>query len=107
MILAYSWTLKQLLSRQGAPAKNPLLYGAGDRAITLLLFYLGNSLPLKVTSRLPILHASEGFVATQWKKVAGATSSGSICGTGQGTTFAYSVFFAEELEALVTVGAAC
>lgn len=41
------------------------------------------------------------------KKVAGAKSLGSICDAGQGTAFAYCVFFAEDLEELVTVGVAC
>jgi len=56
-----------------------------------------------VTSGLPALHASECFVAHQWKEVAGATSPGSICAAGQETTFAYCVFFAEELEELQLV----
>lgn len=75
MILSYSWILKHLLSRQEAPAKYPLLYSTGDRSITLVLFYLGNPLPSKVTSRLPVLHASESFAASHWKKSSWSSKS--------------------------------
>lgn len=95
------------MGREQLPPKYPFLYSTGDRAITLLPFHLGNSLPSKVTLRLPVLPVSECFVASQWKKVAGAINPGSICGARQGTTFTYCVFFTEELEGLVTVGAAC
>lgn len=107
MVLGHSWILKHLLSTQGAPAKYPLPYSTGDRAITLFLFYLGNSPPSKVTSKLPVLHTLKHFAAYQWKKLARAPTPGFNCGVGQETTFVYCVFFAEELEGLVTVGVAC